>query len=291
MNILCQSLQKQNLNTTQTIPSTIPPTTPLTIHSDLPERLKVQTPAWVMESKAIREKTVRKFNSTTKQTELEGKVSHNSFDSNIELIVGFQNLNREFEFTNQEKYISVKGKLKQNQSFWKNTIKANDTVLNIIQGGNRLPFLETPDTARSSNNKSAINNSDFVENSIKEMLATGTILEWDHRPRVVNPLSVSIDSSGKKGLILDLRYVNMHLYKDKIKFDDWKCFENYLIANKSYLFKFDLKNVYHHIDIFDSLQTYLGFSWDIKGATKYFVFTALPFGLSSAPFVFTKVVL
>ena len=243
-----------------------------------------------MESKAIGEKTVQKFNSTTKQAELEGKVSYNSFDFNIELINGFQNVkNREFEFTNQEKYISVKGKLKQNQSFWKNTIKAKDTVLNIVKEGYRLPFLETPDTATFGNNKSAINNSKFVENSIKEMLATGTTLERDHPPRVFNPLSVSIDSSGKKHLILDLRYVNMHLCKDKIKSDYWKCFENYLQANKGYLFKFDLKNGYHHIDIFDSHQTYLGFSWHIKGATKYFVFTVLPFGLSSTPFVFTKV--
>ena len=82
----------------------------------------------------------------------------------------------------------------------------------------------------------------------------------------------------------------MHLYKDKIKFDDWKCFERYLLANKGYPFKFDLKNCYHHIDIFDSHQTYLGFSWDIKGSTKYFVYTVLPFGLSPAPFVFIKVV-
>ena len=89
----------------------------------------------------------------------------------------------------------------------------------------------------------------------------------------MNPLSLSIDSSGKTHLILNLRYINMHLYKDKIKFDDWKCFKNYLLANKGYLFKFDLKNGYHHIDIFDSHQTYLGFSWDIKEATKYSVFT------------------
>ena len=90
------------------------------------------------------------------------------------------------------------------------------------------------------------------------MLATETILEWDHlatpspTPRVVNPLSVSIDYSGKKRLILDLRYVNMHLYEDKIKFDDWKFLENYLLASKGYLYKFDLKNGYHHIEIFDS---------------------------------------
>ena len=64
----------------------------------------IETPAWVVESKATGEKTVREFNSTTKQIELEGKVSYYSFDSNIKLADGFQNLkNREFEFTNQEK--------------------------------------------------------------------------------------------------------------------------------------------------------------------------------------------
>ena len=111
------------------------------------------------------EKRLRKFNITTKQTESEGKVLYNSFDSNIELVDDFQNLkDREYEFTNQENYISVKRKLKQNQGFLKNTIKANDTVLSIIQEGYRLPFLQTPDTARFSNNKSAINNSKFVEN-------------------------------------------------------------------------------------------------------------------------------
>ena len=61
--------------------------------------------------------TTKTFNSTTKQTELEGKVSYNSFDSNIEVVDDFQNLtNREYEFTNQEYYKSVTGKLKQNQS-------------------------------------------------------------------------------------------------------------------------------------------------------------------------------
>ena len=92
MDIPHQSLQKQNLNKNQTTPSTIP--------SDSPERPKVQTPAWVAENKTTGEKTVQKFNSTTYQ----------SFDSNSELIDGFENLkNMEFEFRNQKIYISVKG--------------------------------------------------------------------------------------------------------------------------------------------------------------------------------------
>ena len=109
-----------------------------------------------------------------------------------------------------------------------------------------------------------------------------------NKTKVLNPPSVS--RKGKKRLILDLRYVNNHLFKNKIKFDDWNSFQNYLEGNKGYLFKFDLKSGYHHVDIFEEHQTYLGFSWEINQQTHYFVFNVLPFGLSTAPFVFTKVV-
>ena len=67
MDILRQFLQKQNLDTMQTTRSTIDSTIPSTIASDSPERPKVQTPAWVVENKGTGEKTVRKFNSITKQ--------------------------------------------------------------------------------------------------------------------------------------------------------------------------------------------------------------------------------
>ena len=60
------------------------------------------------------------------------------------------------------------------------------------------------------------------------MLKIGSIKEVRAPPKGMKPLFVSDKSVGKKRLILDLRYINEHLYKDKIKFDDWKCFENYL---------------------------------------------------------------
>ena len=64
------------------------------------------------------------------------------------------------------------------------------------------------------------------------MLKCGSIIEAEKAPEVINPLSVSINPSGKKRLILDLRYVNTHVYNDKIKFEDWKCFEYYLEGKK-----------------------------------------------------------
>ncbi len=55
-----------------------------------------------------------------------------------------------------------------------------------------------------------------------------------------------------------------------------------------FMFSFDLKSGYHHIDIFPEHRQFLSFSWDFGGVTKYFSFQVLPFGLSSAPFIFTK---
>ena len=46
-----------------------------------------------------------------------------------------------------------------------------------------------------------------------------------------------------------------------------------------YLFKFDLKSGYHHVDIHPDYHTYLGFQWETKGMACYHVFTVLPLGL------------
>ena len=72
-----------------------------------------------------------------------------------------------------------------------------------------------------------------------------------------------------------------------MKFEDWKVFQNYLSKEGS-IFSFDLKSGYHHVDIYPPHQTFLGFSWVVDGVQKYFCFTVLPFGLSSSPYIFTK---
>ncbi|XP_063416210.1 uncharacterized protein LOC134697851 [Mytilus trossulus] len=55
-------------------------------------------------------------------------------------------------------------------------------------------------------------------------------------------------------------------------------------------FKFDLKSGYHHIEIHPDHQKYLGFSWQYGDTVRYFTFSVLPFGLSSAGHIFTKTV-
>jgi hypothetical protein len=75
--------------------------------------------------------------------------------------------------------------------------------------------------------------------------------------------------------------------KRKVKFEGTK--EGLDFAKKgNFMIKFDLTSGYHHINIHEDHQQYLGFSWKINGKPWYFVFTVLLFGLSSAGYIFTK---
>ena len=187
--------------------------------------------------------------------------------------------------------IQVKGSLKKHVKFWRETLKANSFILDTIEHGYRIPFRYFPHSFKMNNNKSALKEPEFVEKTLLELLDKGHIYEVKN-PFTISPLSVFEDPSGKKRLILDLTYINKFLWKEKIKFDDWKSFENYVDEGKEgYLFKFDLKSGYHHIDIHEDSQKYLGFSWKFSdGTIRHLQYAVLPFGLSSGPFIFTKVV-
>ena len=195
-----------------------------------------------------------------------------------------------FDFENSSNSIqSVKGRLKAHFSFWVHALGANDFILRVIDNGYAIPFITFPHNAFFDNNHSALMHADFVLEAIHELILSGSVVQVSSPPHVVNPLSVSIQSCGKKRLILHLRHVNKHIWKEKFKFEDIRNACVYLPFDH-FMFKFDLKSGYHHIDILQEHQAILGFSWVVNGVRKFSVFTVLHFGLSSAPYIFTKVV-
>ena len=113
--------------------------------------------------------------------------------------------------------------------------------------------------------------------AIQELLENGKIVDSKIVPSVVNPLSVSVNETGKKRLILDLRYINQFVKPQKFKLNDWRVMFQY-VRKGNFMFKSDLKPGYHHIDISAEHQTFLGFAIQMEGCLKYFVFTVLPFG-------------
>ncbi|VDI04514.1 Hypothetical predicted protein [Mytilus galloprovincialis] len=109
-----------------------------------------------------------------------------------------------YEYEQSVTVQSVKGRLKKHLDYWKK-IEANSYVLDIIENGYAIPFITTPDSVFSKNNKSAIDNAEFVSQAIAELLVNDCIEEVKTRPHVINPLTVSTQKSGKKRLILDFK--------------------------------------------------------------------------------------
>ena len=179
--------------------------------------------------------------------------------------------------------ITVKGRLRESIQFWEEQLQAPDAVLNTIKSGYVLPLKSEPTPFRGNNHASAYANFGFVQQSVEELVASLCVLEVSDPPYICSPLSVVESSTGKRRLVVNLRHLNRFLWKQHFKYEDLRV-AILLFQKGDFMFSFDLKSGYHHVDIADIHTKYLGFSW----AGKYYVFTVLPFGLASACYIFTK---
>lgn len=105
---------------------------------------------------------------------------------------------------------------------------------------------------------------------------------------VINPLGVVQNSNGKSRLILDLRHVNSYLRYCRFKYEGIQTAAE-LFQSNDWVFKFDYKSGYHHVDIFEPYTTFLGCAIVLAGKMIYFKFSVLPFGLATSPYVFTRI--
>ena len=179
--------------------------------------------------------------------------------------------------------VSVKGRLRTKIDYWREVLQASPAVLNIIESGYVLPLMSQPTPFMSKNQLSAVQDTEFVDECIDQLLNSACIKELREAPYICSPLAVVESISGKKRLVINLRHLNKFLFKQKFKYEDLRV-AMLLFRKGDFLFSFDLKSGYHHVDIAEVHHKYLGFKW--KG--RFFVFTVLPFGLCTACYVFTK---
>ena len=192
-----------------------------------------------------------------------------------------------YEYEEGQKHIIVRGRLRENIQFWRD-IGTNEFILDTLENGYKIPFYSMPQKSSCKNNKSALLEPDFVEEAITDLLDRNLIEVCTVQPFIVNPLTVAHNKE-KKRLILDLRNVNVHIWKQSVKFDDIKTALS-LLRKGHFMIKFDLTSAYHFIEIYGPHTDFLGFAWTNKNGVKmYYKFLVLPFGLSSACYIFTKV--
>ena len=180
------------------------------------------------------------------------------------------------------RFLPAISRLFRSMEFWQ-SIRTLDFILDVIKEGYKIPFISTPPPKHYSNNASALREADFVDQAIAELLADNRVEELSSPPVILNPLTVSVQNSGKKRLILDLRHINLHVFKQKFKCEGLHTIRD-VFSKHFFVFSFDLKSGYHHVDIFPA-HFWLSPG---TGVARYFQFKVLPFGLSSAPYIFTK---
>ena len=158
--------------------------------------------------------------------------------------------------------------------------------LNIISNGYFIPFKEIPPKFYAHNNASSRKHTEFVENTIKELLENRCIKELQEMPYCCNPLSVA--EGEKLRLVIDLRHVNKYIKINKFRYEDLRTFAE-IFEQGEFFTTFDLTSGYHHVEIHPEHYKFVGFSWTQSTCkTKYYVYAVLPFGLSPACYVFTK---
>ena len=101
-------------------------------------------------------------------------------------------------------HLPIRGRLKNHLDCWENMIGSNTVVTSVIKEGCSIPFTYTLQKAYFKNNKSALGDSDFATDSMKDLLANRIVKEGNIIPHVINPLTVAENSAGNKRLILDL---------------------------------------------------------------------------------------
>ena len=111
--------------------------------------------------------------------------------------------------SSQGEYIpvdGVKGRLSEHVSYWIEQLKAPKWIIDVIKEGYVLPLLTEPTVYRKANQKSALNNIEFVDNAVSDLVQGGYVEPVVSIPHVCSPLSVVENSSGKKRLVINLRH-------------------------------------------------------------------------------------
>lgn len=173
--------------------------------------------------------------------------------------------------------------------FWSG-IGASPFVCSVIAKGYKLNWSKAhPDDVGifPGNRRSAEEEHEFVVRQVMEWLRGGAVEEGARGECFLSPLSV-VKQGAKMRLIHDLSFLNNFVAKTKFHVDDLETVWD-MLPTGGYMATFDLATGYHHVQIDQEDRKWLGFSVRIEGKERVFKFAALPFGLSPAPWVFTKV--
>jgi hypothetical protein len=179
----------------------------------------------------------------------------------------------------------VPGSLRRRLRAWRR-ITNDRWVIKTLKRGLKLDFVSRPSATKFlPNHRMTANESQFVTSELARLLVVGAVSRCSHRPFLCLPLGVVPKKNGKLRLIHDLRFLNSRIQRPpRFKLEDLSTVAEQ-VKEGDEMMTLDLEQGYYHVEIHEQYRKYFGFEWQ----GQYYTWNVLPFGLSTAPLVFTKI--
>lgn len=155
-------------------------------------------------------------------------------------------------------------------------------VLNIIKGY-QIPFAKPP----SQSSPARVDAIDVknIDLEVKKLLSMGAIVECEpQQDQFLSPIFLVPKPNGTLRFIFNLKKLNQFIANDKFKMEDLRTAIR-LLTPHCFMASIDLKDAYYSIPVHQNSRKFLRFQFN----SKTFEFTCLPFGICTAPRIFTKV--
>lgn len=164
-------------------------------------------------------------------------------------------------------------------------MKSDRFILNCVTGY-KVPFEELPiqnENAYQPNiQKQNLTN---VEKAVKKLVNKNAVVPCKPiKNQFLSPYFLRKKSNGEDRFILNLKGLNKFIIPQHFKMEDIKTALRLVIPD-CYFATIDLKDGYLHISVYKKHRKFLGFTFE----GKFYEFTSLPFGLCTAPYLFTKI--
>lgn len=109
------------------------------------------------------------------------------------------------------------------------------------------------------------------------MVRSGAFRKVNFIPICVSPVGCVKKKGNKWRLITDLRHLNQCVEAPEFQYEDIN-----IVKPGDHFITWDLHSGFHHIPVYESLQTYFGIKWRNNNYV-------LPFGLNASPYYFCKI--
>ena len=177
--------------------------------------------------------------------------------------------------------IPVGGRLAHFALNWQN-ITNDQWVLSLIKDSYQIPFKDQPPLSREPIFFQQSQRRE-LEEEVTSLLQKGAVEEIQpETPGFYSRIFLVPKKNGKLRLIIDLSTLNKYVFVQSFRMETQRKVRN-AIRQNDWAFSLDLTDAYLHVPIHPRSRKYLRFT--LKG--RVFHFRALPFGLSTSPYIFT----